>query len=187
MHLLYIEILKTGYTTDMKKFLYVFLILAVAMIIYFARSLFQPKKTVELHYHAGFEIYKDGTRMDFTALEFMNVKPCADDEKSDHADTQPEVHLHDGIGDIVHVHGKVATWNDLFLKLHLDAATASAFINNKPISHVGNAKIQSYDQAVIFVNTPKNQKELISKSMARIPVSYIKNIENKSENCSTHP
>ena len=170
----------------MKKFFTLFLIIVGATLLYSSRSLFLAKKPVELHYHAGFEIYKNGTLMDFTPLEFMNVKPCADDQdETSHDDLHPEVHLHDGIGNIVHVHGKEATWSDLFLKLNIDAATASAIVNNKPISHINNETIHPYDQGVIFINTPNNQTGLVAKSLSRIPVSYIKTIEKKSENCST--
>lgn len=180
---------KTVYTSCMKKNYYILLLILVATTAYYSHSLFEKDpipKVEELHYHAGFEIYNDGDLMDFTDLQFMDVKPCETDEDESHEHLEPEVHLHDGIGNIVHVHGKIAQWKDLFEKLHLDMSSASisAVIDGQPVTRITDTQIKPYQRATIFINSPEGQKIKSAQTLERLPVDYIKEIEKKGENCS---
>ncbi len=48
------------------------------------------KETDEVHYHAGFIVYKDGKRQDFSALKYMHIQPCSDDKISHQENEQEE-------------------------------------------------------------------------------------------------
>ncbi|MBP9798034.1 hypothetical protein KBC70_02705 [Candidatus Woesebacteria bacterium] len=174
----------------MKRIHYFILIILIAAFAYNSHSIFEKpatKKVEEIHYHAGFEIYKDGALMEFTDLGYMDVKPCGpDDEDKPHEHLEPEVHLHDGIGNIVHIHGKVAVWKDLFEKLHLDMSSASisAVIDGQPITRITDTQIKPYQRASIFINSPEDQKIKSAQTLEKLPIDYIKEIEKKSENCS---
>ncbi len=125
--------------------------------------------------------------MDLSALEYMDVKPCGDDtEAKPQTHPKPEVHLHDGIPNIVHVHGKEAQWKDLFKKLQIDVTTASIEAYFAKTSHPNSLEklIKPYDQVVFFINSPNDHVKLVSESLARIPYSYIKKVEEKGENCT---
>ena len=143
----------------------------------------------ELHYHAGFEVYKDGKLMDFTSLEYMDVKPCGNDDKdTSHEVGIPEVHLHDSIGNIVHIHRHVATWGDLLkkLKVNVSHSEIDVYLGNNPTSLQSALaqNIKPYDQAIIFINSPDNRTSLVAEGISRISVQYIKDVEKKGENCS---
>lgn len=175
----------------MKRIHYFMLIILIAAFAYNSHSIFEKpatKKVEEIHYHAGFEIYKDGARIEFTDLGYMDVKPCGSEDDEDKPDKhlEPEVHLHDGIGNIVHIHGKVALWKDLFKKLNIEIASASieAYLDETPQSLLLDQPIKPYQQAVFFINSPGNHSQQISESLSRMPISYIKDVEKKGENCT---
>ena len=74
------------------------------------------EKTEDVHYHAGFRVYIDGQLQNYSDYKYMNFVPCSEhDEKKSKEEEQIErAHLHDGVGDVVHVHKAGANWGDLF-------------------------------------------------------------------------
>lgn len=174
----------------MNRFHYVLICILIAVFACYSHSIFEKPspKVAEIHYHAGFEIYKDGKLMNFTDLTFMDVKPCGpeNDEDEPHKDFNAEVHLHDGIGNVVHIHGKEAQWKDLFKKLNIDvtSTTIGAYFEETPQALLSDQPIKPYQRAVFFILSPGEHSEEISESHSRMPVSYIKEIEKKGENCS---
>lgn len=65
------------------------------------------------HYHANFAVFEDGKQVDFTSPELMHIAPCTDgDSHSD--DPYENVHLHDGVGNVVHLHMDGITWKTFF-------------------------------------------------------------------------
>jgi len=74
------------------------------------------ERAEDAHYHAGFVVYIDGVKQDYSDYKYMNFIPCSEhDAKKSKAEEQIEkAHLHDSVGDVVHVHRTGAVWGDLF-------------------------------------------------------------------------
>lgn len=145
-------------------------------------NLFTPK---EVHFHAGFVVFEDNKKVDFSDLKYMSVKPCGGNHKE--VPTQEELqgekaHLHDNIGDVLHSHREGAKWTDLFtnIKYPLDYANTTGYINGQEIGNWQNQKINPYDSLVVFIgnNDPKLLKEAVKKE-------HILEVEKKSENCGS--
>src|SRR4051812_30234652 len=105
--------------SPMKKVIYIIfgLVILGSLGIIFRDQIqekFFPVK--ELHYHAGFQVYENGKQKSFADIAYMHDKPCtgkkAEEEKED--EQIEKAHLHDLVGDVVHVHRENATWGDLF-------------------------------------------------------------------------
>src|ERR1700730_17097255 len=101
----------------MKKIIIAFLIfaiLAATAVIILPKTILKPKP---VHFHAGFQVYVDDKLQDFSDFKYMHEAPCTVNGKpltNNHVDEQIEkAHLHDQIGDVVHVHRLGATWSDL--------------------------------------------------------------------------
>lgn len=77
----------------------------------------------EVHYHAAFHIYLDGELQDFSSDEFMQGGACSVDPNYEPDLTLPvnRIHLHDNIGEVVHVHAEEVTWREIFLSLEIDS------------------------------------------------------------------
>lgn len=179
----------------MKKIVYVLIFAAclAGAIYWYSRRDEKPlaeqtkaPEIEEVHYHAGFEIYENNQLKHFSDLAHMDIKPCGPDtEVQEHLET--EVHLHDGVGNVVHIHGGEATWGMLLEKLGIDLATSpsAVYLQGRPIDdEFKNRIISPYDQAVIVINSPWPHNVLIDESLQRITTDFIKEIEEKGESCS---
>lgn len=150
----------------------------LSLFIY--RSMTAPE---EVHFHAGFVVFNQGEKQDFSDYKYMHIKPCGEEEHeelSEEEEQNEKAHLHDNVGDVVHVHRDNATWKDLFTNMHvpIDYSKITAFVNGEKISNFANKPIKAYDSAVIFIGDVKTDllKEAVTKK-------YIEQIEQKSENC----
>ena len=81
-----------------------------------------PKKLVTegIHYHAGFKVYTDGQLEDFSQIKYMSVLACEVDEEIEYEenDQLEKAHLHDEVGEVVHVEAEGAKWKDLFQNIN---------------------------------------------------------------------
>lgn len=166
------------------------IIVFVVLIVVSASVLvvFHKKEAVKkVHYHAGFVVFKDNKQVDFSDFKYMVVKPCTTDkteEKESNADNQIEkAHLHDLIGDVVHVERENAKWSDLFtnLKYTIDYKNTSAYLNGKNINDFQNLVIQPYDSLVVLIGE-NDTKNVLTKAVS---VDHIKKTEKRSENCGS--
>jgi len=83
------------------------------------------RKPTKIHYHAGFQVYVDGVKQDFSADKYMKVDPCTIAPKTA-ADVQLDKgHLHDKVGDVVHIHttGQYGVIYSIILILRLTKGT----------------------------------------------------------------
>jgi hypothetical protein len=161
----------------------ILLIAAVAFFI-LPRTLLKPKV---VHFHAGFQVYKDDKLVDFSDYKYMHEKPCTVNGKAveDHDDEQIEkAHLHDLVGDVVHVHREGATWSDLFknIKYTFDDNQATVYTNGQSTPHIFNQQIKSYDSVVIFIGRHTDDKKYLAKAVKK---AHIQDIEKRSENCAS--
>jgi len=149
-----------------------------------------PHETSKVHYHAGFIVVKNNQQESFTNLEYMNIKPCTDDENSNNElleeDEQIEkAHLHDNVGDVAHVESTNPLWRDLFinLKYPLDNQEVIAYINGVHVNNFQDQPILPYQSAVIFIGENNDTQKFLSQAVTK---EYIQSKEVVSEDCSSH-
>lgn len=143
----------------------------------------------EVHYHAGFQVYVDDRLQDFSGIKYMTISPCVDSSAIKHPTTEKEKqndkgHLHDNVGDVVHVHLSGGTWGDFFRNIHYTFPKGKpvfAFINGKSVEDIMNTPIRSYDSVSIFIGTRDKMKEELKNA---VTIEHIKDIEKKSELCA---
>jgi hypothetical protein len=170
-----------------KKYLLIIwaLIIVIALGVtgfFVAKKVFVPK---QIHIHAGFVVFEHNKKIDFSDFKYMSVKPCSlkEEEKLTDEELQSEKgHLHDNVGDVVHVHRVGSRWRELFtnIKYPLDYSKTTGYINGQEVPDWQDQKVEAYQSLVVFIgeNDKKHLKEAVKKS-------HIQLIEKKSENCGT--
>ena len=155
----------------------VVVILGLSLIFY---KKFIPEE--KIHHHAGFKVFVDGKLQDFSNLKYMSIKLCGDEEKEHEKNEQLEkAHLHDQVGDVVHVEAEGAIWKDLFLNINYEIKLDKAingYVNGKKVENIMDHPINSYDSAVIF--SGKVDQKLLKKAVTK---QKILETEKKSETC----
>lgn len=174
-----------GRTSFMKKILLLLLILigiGVGGYFYYLNFF----KVRQVHYHAGFRVYVDGKAQDFSDLKYMHVLPCTTDEGNKAEDEQMEkAHLHDFVGDVVHVHRSNAVWGDLFrnIKFAIDTSKPiTAYINGKKVDDISSYPIRPYDSLVLLIGKHGDAADYLKSAVEK---DHIAEIEKKSENCGS--
>lgn len=178
----------------MKKLVIIFsVILAIGYYIYFFVP--APKKNnpspqsesdKEIHYHAGFLVYVDGTLQDFSDFQYMHIEPCETEEQENPPDEKEneqleKAHLHDNIGNVVHVHRVNALWQDLFKNINFQIPqnkSLSGYKNGVKTDNLLNSAILPYDSVLFIIGDDKN----IDKSQS-VTGEYLEGIEEKTESC----
>lgn len=141
----------------------------------------------EIHYHAGFQVYKDDVLQDFSGLQYMHLESCTEEEHKEEPSAEEEqlekAHLHDGIGDVIHVHRENVTWKDFFENIKVDInSEASAYINGKEVENFQDSPINTYDSLVIFEGQNTDTNEKLQKAVSK---EHIIETESKSESCGS--
>src|SRR5215469_2242826 len=109
----------------MKKWIIRISVIVIVAVLAFVgvkeyKSLTTPQKT---HYHAGFVLFVNNKKIDFSKAQYMSISPCilhsSESDDSSAASIQlDKAHLHDYVGDVVHVERTGAKWSDLFTNIH---------------------------------------------------------------------
>ena len=167
----------------MKK-IYIVIFLLIFLILS-GIAIYNSANNPPVHYHAGFQIYMNGKLQDYSSTEFMHLKPCgAHENTGDKEDEQLEkAHLHDNVGDVVHVHREGVVWNDVFTKLKVtlpSTKSIAAYINGKQISDVKTYPIKPYDSLVLMIG--KKDTSFLKQA---VTMDHIKKNEKKSESCGS--
>lgn len=159
------------------------LITGVGMVIVLtiANLIYQPN--MHTHYHAGFLVYIDGVKQDYSGSQYMNTAKCTlHERRKSAAEEQVEkAHLHDNVGDVVHVHRTGARWGDLFKNIKVALPKnkeVNVYINGMRAEQGLKTPIMSNTSALIIVGDNAH----IDMSLT-IQQSHIKEIEAKSESC----
>lgn len=149
------------------------------------------REPAHVHYHAGIQVYVDDKLQNFSSIKYMTISPCTDkNSKKEEEATEKEIqndkgHLHDNVGDVVHVHVAGGRWKDFFANIQYPfppGKSVFAFVNGKSVEDILNTPIRAYDSVVIFIGTRDNMKEDLKKA---VTVDHIKEIEKKSELCGS--
>lgn len=138
-----------------------------------------------VHDHAGFRVYIDGQLQDYRDYRYMNFTSCTEHEEKKSAEEEQieKAHLHDGVGDVVHVHLAGAVWGDLLknilVSLPIDV-TINGYINGEKTENILSAPIGAYDTAIIMIGTGE-----ASRAGETVPIEHIREVEAKSELCAS--
>ncbi len=161
----------------------ILLTVIVAIVLFNNYNL--PRSEESVHYHAGFRVYIDGALQDYSDYKYMHFAPCSEHEETRSlAEEQMEkAHLHDGVGDVVHVHRADAVWRDLFTNIQVELPkdkTFKGFINGIENDDILDAPVKGYNTAIFVVGSSdaSHDTELVS-------IDYIKEMEAKSELCGS--
>lgn len=112
----------------------------------------------------------------------MHLAPCSEEDIEHEEDEQEEkAHLHNNIGDVVHVHRLNARWKDLFTNLNYPLGTISAaFVNGQAVENVLDQPIGAYDSLVIFIGENNDIETKVSQAVTQ---EHITGVENTVESC----
>jgi hypothetical protein len=137
----------------------------------------------EVHYHAGFVVYENGEKVDLSGLEYQTIEPCGESHDHSGMKTYEEamVHLHDGVGDVVHVHAEGQTWRIFLESLGLDPVEYSQTYRNGVEASLMDEIIEPYERVVFADAVTPVTPELIESVPSR---DRIVEVEGKSETCS---
>ena len=138
----------------------------------FAYMSYTPKEAEHIHYHAGFIVHIDGVKQDYSDFKYMNVKPCTEEKsESTKEDKQIEkAHLHDGVGDVVHVENEDGVWGDLFKNIGVTLPSEPTILKQA---------IEPNSSIVIMIGQQVDNPEKVS-------LEHIKEVEAKSELCGSN-
>jgi hypothetical protein len=133
-----------------------------------------------IHYHAGFRVYINSTLQDFSDDQYMNFAGCSLRGKSEN-NQEEKAHLHDNVGEVVHVHRSGAVWGDLFNNIKFSFPTNSpitGYVNGKNVDNILSYSIKPYDSVIIIAGESSNidLNNYVLKSQ-------ILKVEQKSESC----
>jgi hypothetical protein len=157
------------------------LILIVLLIVVIVRV--NPHESKHPHFHAGFIVIDRGEVVDFSGPQYMHIGICAEAGHSLEVDEQLEkAHLHDGVGDVVHVHRSYATWQDLFHNLDFPIdGTYSAYLNQESTTGILNQTIAPYDSLVLILGETATPAAFLDQAVTR---ERIETIEAMSADCT---
>lgn len=151
-----------------------------------------PVKAPEaaVHFHAGFQIYVDDVLQDFSGLEYMETAPCAVGDEPAEAEEDETLDLHNGVGDVVHVHHAGMTWNNLlaYLQEHqqfapdnLSEKGVMGYVNGEKVEDIRTYPINAYDSVVIVIGYELG--DVKDKLAVAVKEPQIREAEAAKENC----
>lgn len=177
-----------GFIKNRKAIAVVGILLVLGTLV--ASKLIQKERIEDVHFHAGFVVFDNGKKVDFSDFKYMDISPCEEqDGKHLKVQTSEQVqkekaHLHDGVGDVVHVHIKGARWSDLFLNINYPieyGPQTVGYINGKLTPNFQDQEIGPEDSLVVFLE--KTDESLLKQAVTK---SHIEEIESKSELCGVN-
>jgi len=129
------------------------LVLIGGGVYYFAGKASKPK---DVHYHAGFVVYVDGVKQDYTDDQYMYYDICSvqDKIKKGTATKLEIIHLHENVGDVAHIHEKGATLGLLFenIGIHFPSdKTIVGYKNGQETPDIMKQGIEPYESVIIVV------------------------------------
>lgn len=126
----------------------------------------------EMHYHANFALYVNGTRDEFNSFVFYEeITACS---ASQHQNPKSRAHMHDKKNDLIHVHDDAVTWGHFFDNLgytftdgvlitpkglYQNSSTASFtyILNGIKVSSIASKVIKSEDKLLINYGDEKDE------------------------------
>jgi hypothetical protein len=140
----------------------------------------KPDYHSSIHYHAGFVVYVDGVQQDLAETRYMNYSACSehDYEKSAAEEQVEKAHLHDMVGDVVHVHRTGAVWRDLLTNIKLSLpGEVVAIIEGQLIENPLDLPIEPEQSIVLFVGERPSNPHVVA-------TEHIREVGSRSELCN---
>lgn len=165
-------------------FLSVLLLLGLAYAVWiFSES----KQHDDVHYHAGFSVFVDGVLQDYSGAQFMKISPCLLDEDHEHdfSDVTERIHLHNGVGTVVHVHAEGVTWRQLFESVqiaHLLDREVYTYRNGEPAPELLDAVVMPYESVIFAFGNDVSETE---REQGTVTKAQIDHAEAQVEACGT--
>ena len=122
-------------------------------------------KITDVHYHANFALFVNGTRDKFDNFNYYEeIATCSSSEVDN---PKHSVHMHNKVSDLVHVHAHAATWGAFFANISYtlgnkvlvtdngvyvdgqDGKKLQFLLNGKPVQTAEDRVIQSEDALLI--------------------------------------
>jgi len=141
----------------------------------------------DVHYHAGLFIHVDDVRQDYSAFEYMAVKPCSGGETRpvDLTDVTERIHLHDQVGHVAHIHAPSVTWRELFESLEIeelfDIGLTTAYRDRELDMDLIDTTIRPYETANFFFGVTSSTDTMIDI----VSRKEIEEIEAQLESCGS--
>ncbi len=180
-------------TSLARRLLYIVIPLFVLSLLFFGWVIWStviPHPTPTVHYHAGFIVIQNNKLVKFSSSQYMSVEPCIINSnntihKTPSQEQIEKAHLHDNIGDVVHVENSDALWKDLFTNIHypINYQETTAYINGNKVADFQDQKIQPDQSLVVFIGTNNNTQKFLSQAVTK---QHIEQVEQKSEDCGSH-
>lgn len=150
------------------------------LFVYVSKNLFTAKKT---HYHAGFVVFQNNKKLDFSDNKYMYIEPCTRNKKGNDSQAAIQIekaHLHDNIGNLVHIERMGAIWKNLFTNINypIDYSKATGYINGKQVVNFQSQPIHPFDSLVVFIGD--NNPDLLSQAVTK---DYMITMAKKSTTC----
>ena len=159
---------------------FVAVVLLSITMIFISKKLFIPQET---HYHAGFVVFKNDKKINFSDVKYMFLEPCTLNKNNDNSPTDIQIekaHLHDNVGDVVHIERTGAKWQDLFTNIHflINYSKTTGYINGEKVANYQLQPIKPDDILVVFIG--KEDQKLIRQAVTK---DYIEKMAKKSTTC----
>lgn len=170
-------------------FILFFMMIIVIVVGWKTLTARNPVPSVDhTHLHAAFQVYVDGQLQDFSSFRYMSLVPCGDHGKklTPEEEQHEKAHLHESIGDVVHVHRAGATWGDLFLNLAYqfdDNKELVAYVNGEIVDDIFTYPIENYDTVIIVSGDQSQADQFVSQADF---ASKIAEVEQQSELCGSN-
>lgn len=164
----------------MKKLILCIIIVTAAVFI--VRNSFIPEE--KTHKHAGFVIFKNNVKLDFSDSIYMYISPCEVDDTHEDTPQQAQLekaHLHDNVGDVIHIERSGALWKDLFtnIRFPINESTSTGYINGNNVENFQTKLIEQDDSLVVFIGENDMGKNLLLAPTRE----YIEEMAKKSTTC----
>jgi hypothetical protein len=143
----------------------------------------KPVAPPQVHYHAEFQVYVNGVKQDFSADKYMDLTACRIGPETEVEKQLDKGHLHDNVGEVVHVHTNGAVWSDLFtnIKYPIDPSQGlETYINGIKVDNGLSQPIKPYDSLVVLIGPHGDIKPILQNQVTR---AQIVAVEGTSESC----
>jgi hypothetical protein len=134
-----------------------------------------------VHIHAVFQVYINNELQDYAQLKYMKIEPCGVDEETEHDEQLEKAHLHDLVGDVVHVHRSNATWGDLFKNIRVDLPEpVTGYVDGQTVTDIMSQPIKAESRVLIISGVA----EAIEEKLTALPdLEHLHEVESRSESC----
>lgn len=160
------------------------IVLTAVMIRFFVAGLPEP----EFHEHADIAVFIDGQRLDLSQVRYMTTKPCglADAHRTGDIPLDEKVHLHDGNGNVIHVHYPGVTYAEFFTSIGMefrdsyfrdadgkeyansDTRLFRYFLNGSEVPDIATHQIHDLDRVLISYGRTVRELPSINAELAAV-------------------